>query len=79
VYALPEASVTRLIVFDLLGREVARIVDGIVDAGRYSIVWNATDGAGRHLASGIYLYQLQSVSLNTHKVFSEVRKMLLLK
>lgn len=78
-YALPEASITRLIVFDVLGREVARLVDGIVEAGRHSITWNATDGAGRILSSGIYLYRMSATSVSTHKAFNDERKMLLLK
>ena len=78
-YALPEASITRLSVFDVLGREVERLVDGVVEAGRHSITWNAADGGGRRVTSGVYFYQMQATSVNTHKMFNEVRKMVLLK
>lgn len=45
-------------VFDILGREVATLVDGIFDAGQHSIEWNATG-----LKSGMYFYRLTSGQL----------------
>jgi hypothetical protein len=50
----PGSSPVRLIVFDLLGREVAVLVNEKKEAGNYSVQF---DGAG--LASGVYLYRLQ--------------------
>ncbi len=44
----------RLAVYDLLGREVAVLVDGIIPAGEHSINFDAST-----LASGIYIYRLQ--------------------
>ncbi len=44
-----------LSVYDLLGREVAMLVDGVLPAGRHSVTWNA---AG--LASGVYLGRIDS-------------------
>ena len=43
-------------VFDVLGREVASLVQGQKEAGSYSVQWNASD-----LPSGIYLYRLSVV------------------
>jgi lysophospholipase L1-like esterase len=47
------SSAVKLVVFDLLGREVAVLVDGIMEPGRYEVEFNA---AG--LASGMYVYRL---------------------
>jgi hypothetical protein len=52
-FDLSSAGRARLTVFDLLGREVARPVDGWVDAGRHEAVF---DGSG--CASGMYYYRL---------------------
>ncbi len=43
----------RLAVYDLLGREVARLVDGTMEAGRHKAMF---DAAG--LASGVYVWRL---------------------
>jgi hypothetical protein len=55
-------------VYDLLGREVATLVNEVKQAGNYLIEWNA---AG--LGSGIYFYKMQLGS------FSITKKMILMK
>ena len=54
-YQLPARSLVRLEVFDLIGRQVATLVDGAVEAGRHQVNFNA-----EHLTSGVYLYRLQT-------------------
>ncbi len=56
----------RLAVYDLLGREVAVLVNEAKLAGRYSIPWNATG-----ISSGAYFYRLQAGK------YSETKKMIL--
>jgi hypothetical protein len=67
-FSLLSKSYVSLKVFDLLGREVATLVNGELSAGDYSRQWNA---AG--LASGIYFYRFQANS------FSETKKLVLLR
>jgi hypothetical protein len=67
-YQLPGAGWLRLGVYDLLGREVAVLVDGRQEAGVHDVAFNAA-----HLASGIYFYRLQTGS------FAETKKMILLR
>ncbi|MDP3832181.1 MAG: T9SS type A sorting domain-containing protein, partial [Ignavibacteriaceae bacterium] len=55
-------------VYDVLGREVADLVNEFKSAGRYNVSFN-----GSGLASGIYFYNISSGS------FSSVRKMMLVK
>ncbi len=50
------ASRVRLSVYDLLGREVAVLIDGTRPAGRFAVPFN-----GRTLASGVYLCRLEAV------------------
>ena len=52
-FNLPSSHVTRLTVFDLMGREIAVLVDGPTAAGEHSVVFDASE-----LASGVYLYEL---------------------
>lgn len=47
-------------VFDIAGRLVRTLVDGVRPAGRGSVVWNGRDEWGRTLASGVYFCRLRS-------------------
>lgn len=67
-FALPEAAHVRLSIYDVTGREVARLVDQSMPSGHHRVTWDAG-----HLASGIYLYRL------TAGAFVETRRMVLSK
>jgi len=67
-FNIPEAGKTTLIIYDLLGQEVARLVDGFQPAGIYEKSWDASNAS-----SGIYFYRFQAGN------FVQTRKMVLLK
>lgn len=67
-FGLPRGAAVTLSVYNLLGEEVARLVNGRLPAGSYEVTWNA-----EHLASGIYLARLQAGS------FLQTRRMVLVK
>jgi hypothetical protein len=67
-FDLPEASEVRLQVFDLLGREVATVLNKAMEAGQHAVTWEAGT-----LPSGVYLYRLEAGE------FVETRRMVLLK
>jgi len=52
-FSLKENSFTQLIIYDMLGREVANLINGDLSAGNYEVVFNANQ-----LASGIYIYRI---------------------
>ncbi len=52
-YSLPAAGMVSLAVYNLAGREVTRLVDGVKPAGTHEVVWTA-DG----VASGVYVVKL---------------------
>ncbi len=56
-FALDKRGYVSLKVYDVLGREVATLIDGINDAGNYNVTFNARD-----LNSGTYWYKLKSES-----------------
>ncbi len=47
-----------LAVYDLLGREVSTLLDGVEEAGEYILVWEAVNREGTQLPSGVYLCRL---------------------
>jgi T5SS/PEP-CTERM-associated repeat protein len=57
-FDLPESARTSLIVFDAVGREVRRLVDGVRPAGRHQVVLDAEG-----LPSGVYLYRLRAAGI----------------
>ena len=71
-FALPEAANVRLVVYDALGREVARLVDGPVAAGYQHATFEAAN-----LPSGVYLYRLEAKG--AAEAFSKTGRMVLVK
>ena len=67
-FALPSDGLVQMNVFDVLGREVASLVNEFLKKGEYKYVFDAGD-----LASGIYFYTLKS------EKFLETKKMVLIK
>ncbi len=76
-YDLPVDASVRLTVFDVLGKEVASIVNQEQEAGAYDVSFNAMS-----LASGVYFYQLTAEPLDASSGksrFQDIQKMLLMK
>ena len=67
-YQLSAFSDVKLVVFDLLGREVATLINENKPAGEYQVNFNASD-----LPSGIYFYTLSAGN------YSETKKMTVIK
>jgi hypothetical protein len=59
-FALSEASPVRLAVYDVVGREVARLVDGTMEPGRYEVAWTESDASGGSLAAGVYIVRMEA-------------------
>ena len=57
-FDLPEATEITLVVYDLTGREMARLVDGHVEAGYHRVVWDGRDARGREVPTGLYIARL---------------------
>jgi hypothetical protein len=73
-YALPEAAFVKLEIYNVVGQVVRELVAEHQSAGRYVVQWDATNGNGQSLSSGVYFYRLQAGG-----EFLEVKRMLLLK
>jgi hypothetical protein len=66
-YQLPATTLVTLKLYDVLGKEVAALVNGELNAGYFKTVWMAS------VPSGLYLYRLQAGE------FTQSRRMILLK
>ncbi|MCP4580696.1 MAG: T9SS type A sorting domain-containing protein [candidate division Zixibacteria bacterium] len=67
-YDLPKESKVTIEIYDLMGRLVATLQDGLQSTGYHQIIWDAND-----LSSGVYFYRLQAAD------YTETRKIVLMK
>ena len=67
-YAIPKDGLVKIRIYDILGREIIKLVNEEKPAGTYELTWNA-----ENLPSGIFFYQLRTNS------FIENKKMILLR
>jgi 1,4-alpha-glucan branching enzyme len=71
-FALPRSEYVRLAVYDLLGKEIAVLREGVVEAGRHTVSWDGK-GSAAPVASGVYFVRL------TTPGFSAVRRAVLVR
>ncbi len=67
-FSIPEQGLVTLKVFNVVGEEVATLVNNTLPIGTYTKSWNASD-----MPSGVYLYQLES------KNFTQTKRLVLIK
>ena len=72
-YEIERSGTVHLAVYGLTGQCVRTLVDAELPAGRYSVVWDGRDDAGRDVSSGVYLCRMIAGE------FSAVRKLLLVR
>ena len=59
-YALPERSHVKIGVYDVAGREVALLADGIHEEGPGEVRWNGVDHRGQAMGAGVYFVRLET-------------------
>lgn len=67
-FTLPKQEQVRVSIYNVLGQEIETLVNESLPIGNYKFIWNS-----RNLASGIYLYRVQTSD------FNETKKMVLMK
>jgi photosystem II stability/assembly factor-like uncharacterized protein len=73
-FQVPSRSRVRLTIFNMLGQQIAEVVNKELGAGSYEQVWRGT------VSSGIYFYRIEAVPVdNAGKRFVDVKKMVLIK
>ena len=71
-YAVPQRAEIVLEVYDILGRRVKNLFQGVADAGVKSATWDGTDDFNRPAGTGVYLYRIRAGGV------SQTRKMVML-
>jgi len=66
-YQLPQAVKVSLVIYNMIGQEVRKLVDAQQPAGYHTAIWDGRDNAGRQLPTGVYHYRLQAGSFNVTK------------
>lgn len=59
-FTVAESFPIRLVVYNIIGEEVAVLFEGVKEAGEYEMAWNGNDQFGRPLPSGAYFYRLEA-------------------
>ncbi|MEJ2637423.1 MAG: FlgD immunoglobulin-like domain containing protein [Calditrichia bacterium] len=72
-FQLPAEERVELSIFNGLGQKVRTLVNEVMPAGTHKVTWDARDGRGNRLASGMYIYRIKAGN------FSEVKRMTLLR
>ncbi len=72
-FSAPHTGEISLAVYDVLGRKVATLVDGVVQAGQQQVMWQGCNDQGMPVASGTYFVRLEGENV------SLTRRMVLLK
>jgi len=74
-YQLPEDANVSIKVFDILGKQIAELVNGEKGIGKHNIMFNSSN-----LSAGLYFYTIEAKPINSNgKGFSKTNKMLLVK
>ena len=72
-FDVPDLSMVELVVYNLMGQQVRRLVNGEIRAGYHRVVWDGLNERGESVSTGVYIYSLTSPS------FHNTKKMVLLK
>jgi len=72
-FDIPQNSSVKIVIYDMLGREVSTLVNANYAPGTYTVPFNAS-----RLSSGMYIYRMTSQSVNG-ETFNSIKKLMLVK
>ena len=72
-FDLPKESNVKILIYDVLGRLIKKIIDNRQDIGFKTIQWDATNNYGKKVSDGVYLYSIEAGD------FLQTKKMVFLK
>ena len=72
-YSVPEKCQVKLLIYNIKGQKVCSLVNGVLDKGKYTILWDGKDDNRTSISSGIYFSRFSAGDKTT------VKKMIMLK
>jgi hypothetical protein len=75
-FDLPEAANVSLVVYDVLGRQVVELANGLFEAGYHAATWNVPQGG---TASGVYFARFTATKPSGEVAYSRINKLILMK
>jgi hypothetical protein len=72
-FSIPKTESVKIVVYDMIGREVAVLVNEKLEAGKFTVSWNAKDNSGMQVSSGVYFYKFTAGN------FVETKRMVLIR
>lgn len=78
-YALPQTARVRLSVYNALGQHVATLVEGVQPAAFHNVQWDGRATGGHAVASGVYIYRMEAVTIEGRQRMVQSRKMIIVK
>ncbi len=72
-YDLPKDVFVNIIIYDMLGNVINKLVNDYQKSGNKTVQWNATDSQGHQVSAGVYLYSIEAGD------YKQTKKMILLK
>ena len=74
-YGIPNESIVKIEIFNMLGQKVDELLNEVQSAHYYEVVWN-----GKNVSSGMYFYKIEAIDLTGQKnKFTSIKKMILMK
>lgn len=77
-YFVPRKAFVAIRIFDLLGREIKKVVSDVHRSGIYNFSWDGRDKFGLEMASGVYIFKMSAWE-NGKIIFTKSQKVLFLK
>jgi parallel beta-helix repeat protein len=73
-FEVARSGPVRIKIYNILGQEIATLIDRYYETGKaYSVVWNGRDRLGREVASGLYIYRMETGRLTITKKMMLIR------
>jgi hypothetical protein len=72
-FSIPQSQQVHLAVYNLLGQQVATLVNGVVSAGSHAVSWDGRSASGQVLPSGVYIYQMRAGNVVQSKTMTFIK------
>ena len=72
-FSIPEENEVSIVIYDIIGKEVNRIVHSFMKPGIHKVVWDGTSSTGAQVGSGIYFYRIDAGNYINQKKMMLIR------